>query len=128
MVMLNDIEISGVDVKVYPVQDYRFVLVLHGEDLDDKISETDPQMVGVMPLEARALNDASERAAAHVRAFVTAAGEVLREREYANMAMLRGILAAAGTCRTLESDTVSIRGRWRRTRCTAGWRRLLGCG
>ena len=45
--MLNDIEISGVDVKVYPVQDYRFVLVMHGERLDDKISETDPQMVGV---------------------------------------------------------------------------------
>ena len=88
--MLNDIEISGVDIKVYPVQDYRFVLVMRGEDLGDNISETDPQMVGVMPLEARALNDASERAAAHVRAFITAAGEVLREREYANMAMLRG--------------------------------------
>ncbi len=88
--MLNDIEISGVDAKVYPVQDYRFVLVMRGEDLSDNISETDPQMVGVMPLEARALDDASERAAAHVRAFITAAGEVLREREYANMAMLRG--------------------------------------
>ena len=88
--MLNDIEISGVSVKVYPVQDYRFVLVMRGENLGDNISETDPQMVGVMPLEARALNDASERAAAHVRAFITAAGEVLRDREYANMAMLRG--------------------------------------
>ena len=63
---------------------------MQGEGLDDKISETDPQMVGVMPLEARALDEASEGAAAHVRAFVTAAGEVLREREYANMAMLRG--------------------------------------
>lgn len=88
--MLNDIEISGVDMNVYPVQDYRFVLVMRGEELDDKISETDPQMTGVLPLEARALSDASERAAAHVRAFITAAGEVLREREYANMAMLRG--------------------------------------
>lgn len=88
--MLNDIEISGVDVEVYPVQDYRFVLVMRGQGLDDKISETDPQAVGVMPLEARALNDSSERAAAHVRAFITAVGEALREREYANMAMLRG--------------------------------------
>lgn len=88
--MLNDIEISGVDVKVYPVQDYRFVLVLSGRGLDDRISETDPQMVGVMPLEAQALDYASEQAAAHIRAFITAAGEVLREREYANMAMLRG--------------------------------------
>ena len=56
------------------MQDYRFVLVMRGDNLDDKISETDPQMVGVMPLQARALDDASEQAAAHVRAFITAAG------------------------------------------------------
>ena len=88
--MLDEIEVPGVETDVYPVQDYRFVLVMRGEGLDDKVSETDPQMVGVAPLEARALNDASERAAAHVRAFAKAAGEVLGGREYANMAMLRG--------------------------------------
>ena len=88
--MLNNIEVPGVDVDVYPVQDYRFVLLMRGEGLDDKISETDPQMVGVAPLEARALDDASERAATHVRAFVKAAAETLGGREYANMAMLRG--------------------------------------
>ena len=88
--MLDQIEIPGVETDVYPVQDYRFVLVMRGEGLDDKVSETDPQMVGVQPLEARALNGASEQAAAHVRTFITAAGEVLGGREYANMAMLRG--------------------------------------
>ena len=88
--MLDEIEVPGVETDVYPVQDYRFVLVMRGDGLDDKVSETDPQMVGVAPLEARALNDASERAAAHVRAFTKAAGEVLGGREYANMAMLRG--------------------------------------
>ena len=75
---------------VYPVQDYRFVLVMRGEGLDDKISETDPQMVGVAPLDARALDDGSERAASAVCAFVAAACEALGDREYANMAMLRG--------------------------------------
>ena len=88
--MLDEIEVPGVETDVYPVQDYRFVLVMRGDGLDDKVSETDPQMVGVAPLEARALNDASEQAAAYVRAFITAAGEVLGGREYANMAMLRG--------------------------------------
>lgn len=88
--MLDEIEVPGVETDVYPVQDYRFVLVMRGEGLDDKVSETDPQMVGVAPLEARALSDGSERAAAAVRAFATAAGEVLGGREYANMAMLRG--------------------------------------
>ena len=88
--MLDEIEVPGVATDVYPVQDYRFVLVMRGDGLDDKVSETDPQMVGVQPLEARALNGASEQAAAHVRTFITAAGEVLGGREYANMAMLRG--------------------------------------
>ena len=88
--MLDEIEVPGVETDVYPVQDYRFVLVMRGEGLDDKVSETDPQMVGVAPLEARALNESSERAASAVRAFVVAASEVLGGREYANMAMLRG--------------------------------------
>ena len=88
--MLDEIKVPGVETDVYPVQDYRFVLVMRGEGLDDKVSETDPQMVGVTPLEARALDKGSERAASAVRAFITAAGEVLGGREYANMAMLRG--------------------------------------
>ena len=88
--MLNQIEVPGLEAEVLPVQDYRFVLVLRGEGLDDKISETDPQMTGIAPLEARALDAGSERAAAAVRAFIDAARETLSGREYANMAMLRG--------------------------------------
>ncbi len=88
--MLDKIKIPGVDAAVYPVQDYRFVLVISGEGLDDKISETDPQTVGVLPLEARALTSSSERAADAVRSFITAAGDVLKNRKRANMAMLRG--------------------------------------
>ena len=88
--MLNEIEVAGVDIAVYPVQDYRFVLVISGDGLDDRISETDPQVVGVEPLEARALNDASERTSEAARAFISAAREALGGRERANMAMLRG--------------------------------------
>ncbi|MXY45438.1 MAG: 2,3-bisphosphoglycerate-independent phosphoglycerate mutase [Chloroflexi bacterium] len=88
--MLNQIDVPGLEVEALPVQDYRFVLVLRGEGLDDKISETDPQMTGIAPLEARALDKGSERAAKAVRAFIAAAKETLGGREYANMAMLRG--------------------------------------
>ena len=88
--MLNRIEVEGVGLDVYPVQDYRFVLVMRGEGLDDGISETDPQAVGVAPLEAQALNSGSERAAEFVRAFVAAAADTLGGRARANMAMLRG--------------------------------------
>ncbi|MYC06271.1 MAG: 2,3-bisphosphoglycerate-independent phosphoglycerate mutase [Chloroflexi bacterium] len=94
--MLNQIEVPGLEVEVLPVQDYRFVLVLRGEGLDDKISETDPQMTGIAPLEARALDNGSERAAAAVRAFINAAKETLSGREYANMAMLRGFSLLPG--------------------------------
>ncbi|MDE2688416.1 MAG: 2,3-bisphosphoglycerate-independent phosphoglycerate mutase [Chloroflexota bacterium] len=94
--MLNQIEVPGLEVEVLPVQDYRFVLVLRGEGLDDKISETDPQMTGIAPLEARALDNGSERAAAAVRAFIDAAKETLSGREYANMAMLRGFSLLPG--------------------------------
>ena len=46
---LNEIQLDGVDFDVYPVMDYRFVLVLKGGNLSPNISETDPQVEGVLP-------------------------------------------------------------------------------
>ncbi len=88
--MLAQVEVPGVDLSVYPVQDYRFVLVLKGEGLDDRIGETDPQIVGAAPLRANALSPESEKAASAVNAFVAAAQELLGERDTANMVLLRG--------------------------------------
>ncbi len=87
---LNEIEVSGVSISVYPVQDYRFVLVISGGGLDDAVSETDPQMVGVEPLQPLALTADSRRAAAIVAEFVAAARETLRDESRANMVLLRG--------------------------------------
>lgn len=88
--LLDQIEVPGVRLDVYPVQDYRFVLVIRGEGLDDGISETDPQVVGEAPLEPRALNDASHKAAEVVKAFAAAAQEILGDRDKANMVLVRG--------------------------------------
>ena len=88
--LLDQIEVPGVNLSVYPVRDYRFVLVLSGDGLTDQISETDPQMVGVPPLEAKALSVDSERASRAVNAFVAAAQEALGARDTANMVLLRG--------------------------------------
>ena len=87
---LNRIEVPGVSLSVHPVQDYRFVLVLKGDDLGEGISETDPQTVGVAPLKARAISDESAKAAEAVNAFVAEARKVLAGRDTANMVMLRG--------------------------------------
>ena len=81
---------DGLDLRVYPVEGYRFVLHIRGAALSDRISETDPQATGVPALQAKALAPEAERAASAVREFVTRAAEVLRSEERANMVLLRG--------------------------------------
>ncbi len=87
---LDRITVPGVELSVYPVQDYRFVLVMRGDGLDERISETDPQVVGAAPLDAEALSEDSAKAADAVNAFVIAARDVLGSRDKANMVLLRG--------------------------------------
>ena len=90
--MLDRIEVEGAQVSVYPVEGYRFALVLKGDGLSDRVTETDPQRTGVAPLESQPLDsDApSQRTAQVVNQFIAAAVEVLQGRDRANMVMLRG--------------------------------------
>ena len=87
---LNDVEVPGAEVKVYPGRDYRFVLVLTGDGLGADVSETDPQVLGERPLEATALAPTSQKTARAVNAFVAGAREVLQGHSPANMVLLRG--------------------------------------
>ena len=91
--MLDRIEVPNVSLSVYPVQDYRFVLVLRGDDLRDDVGETDPQRNGAAPVDAEALSPPAERTAEAVNAFVAAARDVLGGRDRANMVLLRGFSA-----------------------------------
>jgi 2,3-bisphosphoglycerate-independent phosphoglycerate mutase len=87
---LDGIDVDGVELRVHPVEGYRFVLHIRGDGLSDRISETDPQAIGVPALPARALALQAEKTASAVRELVTRAGEVLRNEERANMVLLRG--------------------------------------
>ncbi len=87
---LDEIEIPGVQLDVFPVQDYRFVLRLRGEGLSEQVDETDPQREGVPPRPAGALTPEAERTAGIVQQFVAEAGRVLSEEQPANMVLLRG--------------------------------------
>ena len=91
--MLDRIEVPNVSLSVYPVQDYRFVLVLRGDDLRDDVGETDPQRNGAAPVDAKALSPPAEKTAEAVNAFVAAARDVLGGRDRANMVLLRGFSA-----------------------------------
>ena len=88
--MLDRIEVPGVSPSVYPVQDYRFVLVLRGDGLSNDVGETDPQRVGAPPIDAEALSSGAKKAADAVNAFVAAARDILGARDRANMVLFRG--------------------------------------
>ena len=87
---LDRIELPGVQVDVFPVQDYRFVLRLRGDGLSELLTETDPQQTGVSPLPARGQTAAAEKTASLVNQFVAEAGRLLSEEQPANMVLLRG--------------------------------------
>jgi 2,3-diphosphopglycerate-independent phosphoglycerate mutase len=88
---LARIELPGVQVFVEPVRDHRFLLVLRGEGLSDRVSETDPQREGVEPLPARALAAEAEPTAKLFNDFIAQARGVLASHAPANMLTLRGI-------------------------------------
>jgi 2,3-bisphosphoglycerate-independent phosphoglycerate mutase len=87
---LRRITVDGVQALVEPVKEHRFVLVLRGTGLSGRLSETDPQAVGVAPLTARALAPEAERTAAIVNRWVEAARPLLKDAGPANMLLLRG--------------------------------------
>jgi len=86
----EEINISGVDVFLEPVKDYRFLLVIRGDGLEPNIEETDPGVVGEKPLTAKAMDKASEKAAEITQEFIRQAEIVLKDENPANMLLLRG--------------------------------------
>lgn len=87
---LRTIRLEGVELIVEPVREHRFVLVFRGPELSGRVSETDPQALGVPPVAVRALAPGAERTAALANAFVDQARPLLADARPANMVLLRG--------------------------------------
>ncbi|HXA95291.1 MAG TPA: phosphoglycerate mutase, partial [Candidatus Dormibacteraeota bacterium] len=87
---LRDIRLDGVQLLLEPVKEHRFVMVLRGAALSGRLSETDPQQLGVPPLPVSALAPEAEKTAALVNTFVEAARKRLHDAAPANMLLLRG--------------------------------------
>jgi 2,3-bisphosphoglycerate-independent phosphoglycerate mutase len=88
--MLDQIEVPGLEVRVYPVKDYRFVALFRGQGLGENVTETDPQVLEVPPRRVEALDSQGEKTAAAANALIEGAREILGDREKANMVLLRG--------------------------------------
>ncbi len=87
---LRSIKLPGAQVFVQPVREHRFLLVLRGEGLGDRVPDTDPQREGVPPLPAKGLDKASRRTAELVNRWVEEARAILATEERANGVTLRG--------------------------------------
>jgi 2,3-bisphosphoglycerate-independent phosphoglycerate mutase len=87
---LQQIRIPDVEIFVEPVREHRFVVVFRGENLGDAVNDTDPQQLGVKPLEAHGADAGSARTAQVVNRFVAEAGRVLKSDMPTNMVTLRG--------------------------------------
>jgi 2,3-bisphosphoglycerate-independent phosphoglycerate mutase len=93
---LKAVEIAGVETEVRHVKEYRFAVVMRGEDLDPDIDDTDPQQTGFKPLAARARNPQAGRAAELFNRWIALASPIIANEPKANGLTLRGFATHPG--------------------------------
>jgi 2,3-bisphosphoglycerate-independent phosphoglycerate mutase len=87
---LQEIHLPGTEIFVEPVREHRFVVVFRGDNLGDRVNDTDPQQTGAKALEATGGDAASANTAKAVNQFVSEAAKVLKDQAPTNMVTLRG--------------------------------------
>lgn len=87
---LKEIKISGVELEVRHVKEYRFALVMRGKDLYPDMADTDPQMTGVSPLPVVANQERAQHAAQLFNQWIDKARKILANQPKANGLTLRG--------------------------------------
>jgi 2,3-bisphosphoglycerate-independent phosphoglycerate mutase len=88
--LLKAVSVKGVEVSVKPVKDYRAVVVFRGKGLSDAVADTDPQIMGVKPLDPAATEEKGKRTAEVAKDFITQARRILSSQSPANGVLLRG--------------------------------------
>ena len=83
-------EIDGVEIILKPGKEHRFVLILRGDGLSDKISDTDPQHEGLKILDPEPLDESAKFTAEVIKKFVHRALEIIKDEPRANGILLRG--------------------------------------
>jgi len=83
-------KIEDVEIILKPGKEHRFVLILRGEGLSDRLTDTDPQKEGLKPLEPQALSPEAEKTVRIVKEFLKRAQEVIKDEPKVNTILLRG--------------------------------------
>lgn len=90
------VEEPDVEVHILPEKEHRVVLVLRGEGLEGQVRETDPQTVGVPPLDPEALDPGSERTARVMAEVIAGARRILGGEPVINAVLSRGFARYEG--------------------------------
>jgi 2,3-bisphosphoglycerate-independent phosphoglycerate mutase len=88
--LLDGVMAEDVTILVKPVREHRFIAVFRGDGLDKNVTESDPQQLGVAPLEINPLSLAARKMASVANWFVYRAKTALETHHPANMVLLRG--------------------------------------
>ncbi len=90
----NITEIEGVQVLLQHVKEYRAAAIFRGKHLDGRLCDSDPQKVGLEPLDVAPTEESptpqAREAAQLANTFIARAKEVLAGEEKANFVMMRG--------------------------------------
>jgi 2,3-bisphosphoglycerate-independent phosphoglycerate mutase len=81
---------EGVEVRVFPGKEHRFVARFTAEGLADALSDADPQKEGKAPLPTTPLRPDAAKASGIVNRFLEDVAAVLKGEAKANAALLRG--------------------------------------
>jgi 2,3-bisphosphoglycerate-independent phosphoglycerate mutase len=87
---LGAITVPGVEIFLKTEREHRAVVVFRGENLSDELLDTDPQQLGVPPLDPVAVSSQAEATASIVGRFQAEARRALANEYPANMILLRG--------------------------------------
>ena len=88
--------IDGYGVRFYPGIEHRFVVVLSGEDLNDQVSDADPQVDGRPMAWSRPLAPGAEKTALLINDLIRKVRETLSDELKANGCLLRGVSGTPG--------------------------------
>jgi 2,3-bisphosphoglycerate-independent phosphoglycerate mutase len=121
----QSVHVPGVEVFFRHEREHRLLVVLRGDGLDPRLTDTDPQRTGVRPLVAEALDPTAKRTADFVAEIDAQTRAALEGDGRANVVLLRGFdthreLPSFATRYGLRSAAIAIYPMYR------GIARLLG--
>ena len=87
---LNEIEVPGVELEFATESQHRAVLIIRGAYLSPAIQETDPQAVGVAPLEPVPLTATAQHTSEVLRLVTGAVRDCIGSESPANFVLMRG--------------------------------------